>query len=51
MYDICRHLLMCPGRMPHDRQWVAFRALEDAGCIAMHGYRLANPRNHAGNNQ
>jgi len=40
MYDICiilcRHLLMCPGILPPDRQWVAFRDLKDAGPLTVY---------------
>ncbi len=39
-YDICiilcRHLLMCPEILPHDRQWVAFRDLKDAGPLTVY---------------
>jgi hypothetical protein len=39
-YDICiilcRHLLMCPEILPHDRQWVAFRDLKDGGPLTVY---------------
>lgn len=33
---LCRHLLMCPEILPHDRQWVAFRDLKDAGPLTVY---------------
>jgi len=40
IYDICiilcRHLLMCPEVLPHDRQWVAFRDLKDSGPLTVY---------------
>jgi len=39
-YDICiilcRYLLMCPGILPHDSQWVSFRDLKDAGPLTVY---------------
>ncbi len=33
---LCRHLLMCPEILPHDRRWVAFRDLKDAGPLTVY---------------
>ena len=39
-YDICiilcRHLLMCPETISHDRQWTAFRDLKDSGPLTVY---------------
>jgi len=40
MYDVCivlcRYLLMCPEKLPHDRKWVAFRDLKDSGPLTVY---------------
>lgn len=39
-YDICiilcRHLLMCPEILPHDRQWASFKDLKEAGPLTVY---------------
>ncbi len=33
---LCRHLLMCPEILPHDRQWASFKDLKEAGPLTVY---------------